>query len=309
MNIDNDKEKNAWKLINAPNPPTPPPPACGVRKPLRINGRMFNAQNVLDACRWPWIVSIRVRQNSFASPTPSNTDSLCTGVLVKEDTVLTSANCLHMASVLNNRQRAAPNLLVVAGDLNTKTLDISNPTPRERYHTVCNTSIHPGNYRPDETRATLNDIAGENDIARKSFNIAVLKLNERVELGDCREKACLPSFLDLATKDNGVKNCFMASYGTYDSTQNPSENLKESQVVLYPSYTCDLVSYPFTSAPGTTCGRFTEGRPSGLCQGDDGGMVICEDAKTSTWKLFGLIDYAKFKKYLKSHVQVFLDWD
>ncbi|ESO82745.1 hypothetical protein LOTGIDRAFT_229780, partial [Lottia gigantea] len=272
-----------------PAPEDLPEPPCGSRSPI---SRIFNGKDVLNACKWPWAVQIRTRLSGNNDPPGlSNTYQSCNGVLVRPDIVLTSACCIQTASLLNGNRPANESLLVIAGDYNVDEFDFQGTSLREKFVTVNKAYIHPGNFKKDVTTFNISDLY---DDLRADYNIGVLKLEYPVDLGDCIELACLPSMDDITNlSPNELYSlpCHIASWGRHSTSVDNSVILRDAPFNIYPEPICNLIDPSFRS--GSTCGRTVQGSMQGVCSGDDGGMVICEDPNTNKYKLFGMINFCK----------------
>ncbi|KAK6174584.1 hypothetical protein SNE40_017831 [Patella caerulea] len=264
-------------------------------------------------CDWPWQISVRSRIVGTDEINPGNTFPWCSGVLIDNQWVLTTAYCVILSvgtvtGVIEN------NILAVAGEHNTKQPDFSGTEYNEKFIKVVDAIVHPGYYKNDPATYTGADLADSAD-DKTSNNFALLKLQTPLEFGDCIRKVCTPLMEDCWTK----KECKIAGWGNKNAANigEISEELVAADIMVYSPAVCEAVYGIQFNETGpmkqlTTCAKAVNPETN-VCLGDNGGMVVCKNDQ-GKWTLEGLINRPNHEQcdpgslFLVSYVQPAMEW-
>ncbi|KAK6186091.1 hypothetical protein SNE40_008196 [Patella caerulea] len=264
---------------------------CGVRSnPNAELGRILGGFQT-SPCDWPWQVSIRGK----TSPTSTETVPYCSGILIDNLWVVTTAYCALVSSFqAPTGGTSTDSLSVVVGEYNTDVPDIVSNNPIETTLKVSNIIIHENYYKTDPALFTINDVFN-NTLDKESYNIALLKLQRPATFGKCVRKVCLPS---VQTTCSLTKTCMIAGWGVNKKTEflpldeDVPRTLQEAEVELIKSEVMQLfntfVDTTTTVKPLTNYARFTKSAGN-TCTNDNGGMVVCRNSE-GRWALDGIIN-------------------
>ncbi|ESO98451.1 hypothetical protein LOTGIDRAFT_159258 [Lottia gigantea] len=240
--------------------------ACGAATPLNnVQPRILNGYTGRQ-CEWPWMVS-------FRHPTKG---LFCSGVLVNNDTVLTSGRCVVNAPLQE--------IKVHAGDFIT-----SRPDFQESVYSVNSIDIMEGyNFQV------------------KGKNLAAVKLASPIVFDQCKRPVCL---VDKSIPLKPSTKCYIAGFGATEYGQPPA--LQAADVTLLDRNTCQTYIAMATgeTLPSDVVCTNTQLDNTDACPGDDGGMLVCPDVN-NRWSLVGIITYYSCSRLptLYTDISTYSDW-
>ncbi|ESO82742.1 hypothetical protein LOTGIDRAFT_229777 [Lottia gigantea] len=307
--------------------PAPPAEQCGVQQ--KMDGAFLTARilggDKSKRCDWPWMVSIRGRVSTTSGLTANSADTmgLCNGVLINQDYVLTTADCVMFAHLPAGGTDPLKNIVVVAGETDIQNTDFGNDSkPTEQAFTLSEVKIHPDFFKSDPSQWLNTDLTADKAI-REHDNFALLKLSQPAEFNTCIRQVCLPE--NPAPSSGQKENCKIAAWGN-DQTSIAAElpgNLKEADVSISSqqayNQAIDFFNLPNPKlAPLTTIAKFKTAGGSCLtikqsvtntkqfkhrqrdnlvveaqAHSDSGGMLVCQNQE-NRWVLEGLINRPDF---------------
>ncbi|XP_044019325.1 transmembrane protease serine 9-like [Aphidius gifuensis] len=163
-------------------------------------------------------------------------------------------------------------------------------------------------YKP-ETRYVVRALTGDFSFLNFDNDIALLKLNDRVQLSDSVRPICLPS-----VKENeyiGTK-AIATGWGTLREDGKPTCLLQEVEVPVMSLQECRNTSYNSKMiSDNMLCAGYKEGKKDS-CQGDSGGPLIAERLDKK-YELIGVVSWGNGcarEGYpgVYTRVTKFLDW-
>jgi len=235
---------------------------CGVKGPGLPGARIIDG-NEADDCEWVWQASLsRVDGSHY-----------CGGVLLSEEWVLTAAQCIGLVSPAQ----------VVVGAHKVDHLFTDDPLPsgREQWSNVSEIVKHPWS----ETNAKFGD-----------FDLALVRLETPVTLGECVKPVCLP---DADEKVEAGSRCYVTGWGHTGKNwlgqpQRPVA-MQELEMIIVDHDVCmeEWACNRREHTPRThVCARSDPGQIASTCGGDTGGPLVCNTGPGSVWKVFGVVSYA-----------------
>ncbi|KAH9499092.1 hypothetical protein Btru_006662 [Bulinus truncatus] len=195
---------------------------------------------------WPWMVRLVYR---------SSPRSVCAGVLVEDDTVVTVAHCINGFT--------ASQIDVLVGDH-----DVTRVDPGEELIPVNSTEI---------SRDYVPGVRG--------FDFAIIKLARRVNFTATKLAACLPdSTIPILPSSDPNSQCFVTGWGV-DNSGQVSAQLRSAPVQLMDLNMCNRI---LTSLGATNVSQVptdmicsdTSATRSDACLFDDGGALTCRDVNS-----------------------------
>jgi len=249
--------------------------ACGVRGAgSKRNGTNINIINGDDAatCDWRWQVGLR--ETLEKRP-------FCGGMLISPGWVLTAAHCA-----------AAPGLNVLAG-----ITGLNSGESTEQHRWASQVIRHPS-YDVGPPSA--------------SWDIALIRLESPMEMGECVGTVCMPSGGDITP---GSK-CWITGWGsrrqragsmtgqnsmvdpvldrTPGATSSLPTTLQEAQVTIVSNEDC-VKQKGYTQAeigPSEICAQGLSSKGvTDACQGDSGGPLVCESE--GKYSIYGATSWGK----------------
>lgn len=227
---------------------------------------------------WPWLATVYVK---FPSDKDTTKIGICSGSLICNQWILTSASCLY-GEDKKNLMRATKNVFITLGE---KNLAIHEKTEKNFY--AVKVRLHP---KFDRQKP------GEHDLA-------LLKLNEDVSLEDIYKAICLPEF-DLFFNEN--QRVVMAGWGTKPSETFYGEhfvtsfNIQPTEVnmPIARDFECDKVKIRITD--NLFCAGSVANR---TCVGNLGSPLVMKNEKTGLYHLIGVLVE---KEWCSSQFNVFV---
>ncbi|XP_012288933.1 trypsin-1 [Orussus abietinus] len=141
--------------------------------------------------------------------------------------------------------------------------------------------------RNPETRFVTRAITGEFSFLNFDNDIAILRLNERVPLGDHIRPICLPTIQD--NQYEGTK-AIASGWGTMHEDGKPSCLLQEVEVPVMSLKDCRNTSYsPRMISDNMLCAGYPDGQKDS-CQGDSGGPLVAE-REDKRYELIGVVSW------------------
>jgi len=126
---------------------------------------------------------------------------------------------------------------------------------------------------------------GEYDGWTNDNDIALLRLQEDVPMGDYIAPACLAM---SRNEKQAYRNCHVAGWGTTEEGGDIAETLQEAVVQFVDEWDCQW-SYEYSLTHAMVCAGYMEGGID-TCQGDSGGPLICEGGD-GRWHLAGVTSF------------------
>ncbi|XP_076470436.1 chymotrypsinogen B-like [Babylonia areolata] len=277
--------------VTTPTTTTTPPliddSNCGLGVPT---GRIINGQNT-SPCDWPYVVSIRGRNQPNVTLTQNSTAHACAGVIIDNDWVLTHAVCLYTSG---KQLSDAPNeYLVVAGEYDTDRVDqdprYSYSRPLEQFVPVARGFVHP-EFAP---LRYLTDLDLTDNQVINGNALALIKTAEPIS-NFCASVACLPSSSSLTSSScDTFDQCVILGWGFETRDYRGTDGtLKQGAVKIYKDHVCDfLQTTVFASGPARFNSSACQSSDLNLetCLGDQGGPVLCYDG--SRWSVQGILPF------------------
>ncbi|XP_020912661.1 transmembrane protease serine 3 [Exaiptasia diaphana] len=242
-------------------------------------GRIVGGTNVTTVGQWPWQITIQVKHAGF---------HFCGGSIIKPRWIVTAAHCF--------KENANPSRYsVTAGELN-----LEKQEGDEQVMEIAKIIRH----------------SEFNKTGHTEYDIAVLKLKNKITFNDKVRPICLPTkrFLD-------GKICWATGWGHAKPRkigEQPvgSTTLKQVKFPLVSDKECRSRYSNMTST--VICGGYKL-QSKGACQGDSGGPVTCKN-KDGVWDLAGVVSFglngcaqkntydfftnmAKFKKWVEDQIK------
>ncbi|XP_014480349.1 PREDICTED: trypsin-1-like [Dinoponera quadriceps] len=160
-----------------------------------------------------------------------------------------------------------------------------------------------------ETRYVVRIMTGDFSFLNFNNDIALLRLNERVPLGDTIRPICLPLMLN---NEYVGTNAIVSGWGTLQENGKPSCLLQEVEVPVMSLQACRNTSYsPRMISDNMLCAGYREGKKDS-CQGDSGGPLIAE-REDKKYELIGIVSWGdgcarKNKPGVYTRVTRYMDW-
>ncbi|XP_071091981.1 chymotrypsin-like elastase family member 2A [Haliotis cracherodii] len=214
-----------------------------------FSSRILGGSPVDSPSQWPWMVSIK-------TGSPSSGTHICAGVLIRNNRVLTTASCAESASTMY--------VTITENNINNQG-EIGETDIRVR-----GTMVHPA-FGPPRPGDTL-----------QGNDIAILTLESSAPVP--AQPACLPR---AAEDILPATRCFIAGWGFNAASDGL---LHESRVNVVNNAVCSIVLALGVNSqlpPDKLCSAPFIDRTD-ACQGDNGGMLVCEQ-QPNVWTLIGVI--------------------
>ncbi|CAL1537755.1 unnamed protein product [Lymnaea stagnalis] len=188
--------------------------------------------------------------------------SVCAGVLVDDDTVVTVAHCVNGIS--------ASQLQVLVGDYDLTQVDSGE----------------------ELVPVTSVELSRNYAHGRRGNDFAVIKLARSIVFTPTKMAACLPDpNAQVLPQGNPKSQCFVAGWGITERRQ-VSSRLRIAPVRLLDLGTCNAIvssiSGRFDEIPSDMICTDTAARRTDACLYDDGGSLTCRDAN-GRFTLLGLV--------------------
>ncbi|XP_071816178.1 uncharacterized protein [Apostichopus japonicus] len=207
--------------------------------------------NIAIAGRWPWQALLEYRS------------WLCGGTLISDQWIVTAAHCVATPGMRANLDA------VRLGSLFKTDYHESNSERRLIERIV----VHPGH-----TAGFDNDIA-------------LIKLQEPVDVTDYVRPACLPSS-DQVDEVTRYSTCYATGWGRTSAGGETAYILREDELPLRSSESCDreLKAHGSTTiTENMICAGYEYGFDA-TCKGDSGGPLVCQEAN-GHWTLVGITSW------------------
>ncbi|MEN2497539.1 MAG: hypothetical protein MHMPM18_001912 [Marteilia pararefringens] len=219
---------------------------CGFRKVEHSRVKRVGEGVESRENSWPWQVSIQIGEVHYGS-----------GSLINDQWVLTAAH------VVEEMKDEVDYLSAKIGEHRLDKKDRS-----EREYEIASLYIH-----PQYDRKTLR------------YDIALVKLDEKVKFGANISPVCLPE-AETDLPQPGTK-CFVTGWGI-TGTQSQSNKLREVDLKLISQDVCKQSGYYKTDIKDDMicAGNVEDGK--GTCQGDSGAPLIYLDPKNAKWTQIGI---------------------
>ncbi|XP_051534645.1 transmembrane protease serine 4-like [Myxocyprinus asiaticus] len=128
-------------------------------------------------------------------------------------------------------------------------------------------------------------INGDYNSAKNDYDIAMIRLQSPITVGESRRPVCLPP-QDLGLK--GGDNLVVTGWGHLKEKGNLSPNLQKAQIRLIDRDQCASTAvYGNSVTPRMICAGFLAGQVD-ACQGDSGGPLVYS---SSRWMLVGVVSW------------------
>ncbi|XP_054158936.1 transmembrane protease serine 9-like [Oppia nitens] len=210
---------------------------------------------------WPWMAAI-IRKESGRL--------FCGGTLINRYYIVTAAHCLESGDT------GHPDKLLVRLGAH----ESNNPNESEvaKSYAVESILLH-GNYTD----------------SNQGYDIAVIKLKDRVRLSPEIRPVCLPQALDQMDSDNDTyddKDAVLTGWGrtAEEWGGSGSQTLMEVQVQVWNNTACNESLSQFNIIPNMLCaGDRAGGKDS--CQGDSGGPLVYRRPADTKWELIGVVSF------------------
>lgn len=258
-----------------PSPPVPPSPRPTSRPPPTrpsSNGqahlpRSCGLTNATDTRivggeesppgAWPWIALI-----GYKDEVTNKIDYLCGGALISHRHVITAAHCVHNKNDLYS---------VRLGEHDIRS---ENDGARHLDVLIASKTAHEG----------FNSVSFQNDIA-------ILKLEKRVEFNSEIQPICLPMEPALRNKDYTKTQPFVAGWGATSFNGPSSGTLREVQIPVVSQASCKEAYKGFRTVnvdDSVLCAGLARGGKD-ACQGDSGGPLMIPDGER--FYLLGVVSF------------------
>ena len=230
---------------------------CG-RRPSQRGKRSASWQSAIvngaeaEPNSWPWMVSLRNRANG---------QHFCGGSIIDETWIITAAHCLRDGA----DELRPENIKIVAGDHVITTIQAS-----EREYLPRRFLLH----------KEFDNITLDNDIA-------LIELTEAIVYNDAIAPVCLP---------NGPppigQICTTTGWGWTLKTGDRTR-LNELHPSILSNEKCGSVDYWGDHVtPNMVCAGFQgHGAGHGVCRGDSGGPLACNNNGNSPYSLVGIVSW------------------
>jgi secreted trypsin-like serine protease len=125
----------------------------------------------------------------------------------------------------------------------------------------------------------------------KDFDLALVKLDRRMNLNGCVGTVCLPERgRDVAPGTS----CWITGWGTLKSGGAQPQTLQEGQVQVLSNAACKKTSYDASQIlDSMLCaqGKTSSGKIVDACQGDSGGPLVCSHRRV--WTVYGATSWGR----------------
>ncbi|XP_021206506.2 trypsin-7 [Bombyx mori] len=149
-------------------------------------------------------------------------------------------------------------------------------------HNRCNKTHRP------ETRFIVQLLSHNFTFSTFKDDIALLKMNERVEVSDTVKPVCLPHN-DESTYE--AVRAIAAGWGSVGESKNRSCNLLEVELPILSNAECKKTKYePSMILDDMLCAGYPEKGMKDTCQGDSGGPLSAE-RKDKRYELVGIVSW------------------
>ncbi|XP_067650858.1 uncharacterized protein [Haliotis asinina] len=236
-------------------------PPCGMAVASRIVGASPD-----EASQNPWLVKV-VHAAGFV---------LCSGVIIDREWIVVDAFCVALCDGRCN---------VVMGDYEGATVEAG-----EQVRSLTNYSIHPN--------ANFNDLTSFGVVTSSdpdfglAYNVAVARLSAPITFSNRINRVCPPS--DLYNVFRSPRTCVIAGYGKQNTEENvhlSTTSIRQvADAVVIDDSLCTMLRGKTVQPPATHCAFLTT-TGSGLCVGDNGGAVVCQDPTLGFWTIEGITSY------------------
>ncbi|CAF3002584.1 unnamed protein product [Rotaria socialis] len=225
----------------------PIPRPCGtMRSFFSAESRIVGGETAPEYA-WPWQVYLTLN-NMF----------ICGGTLIDRQHVITSAHCV--AKPVNNTS----DLFVRVGAQNM---------------------VREGYYAGTNYRISKKFIHEKYSIPEYGYDIALLRLNNTVDISDTVNFVCLPTSPDFNV--SMYQPVVITGFGLTSEGGYLPYRLQQGVIQVLP--TCSF-AYPWFNSTTQICaGLLGGGRDT--CQGDSGGPLVYKPRKSDQWIMFGITSY------------------
>ncbi|XP_071086264.1 chymotrypsinogen A-like [Haliotis cracherodii] len=242
---------------------TPTPPPCGIL----VTPRVLNGDPD-SAVENPWLV--KVIDNGTG-------ELVCGGVLIDMAWIAFDAYCATSCE-------KAGGCRVLMGNY-----DAAVEEPQEQQRNLAAVHLHPDVLF--KTADQYDTFFNTNPEAVLINNVAIAQLSAPITPSDRINRVCPPS--DVYNVFRSPRNCKVAGFGYTDQaeTTNPQVSGVRQVVdaVIIDDRTCEHIRG--TPQPPTThCGVLTK-TDTGICRGDNGGALVCQNDTSSFWTAEGIVSH------------------
>ncbi|EHB11988.1 Chymotrypsin-C [Heterocephalus glaber] len=246
--------------------------SCGVPSFLpNVSARVVGGDDAV-AHSWPWQISLQYLKDSEWRHT-------CGGSLISSQHVLTAAHCINKS--LTYRVALGKSDLTVADEAGSVIAGVDSIHVHEKWNTLL----------------VRNDIA-------------IIKLEEPVELSDTIQVACLPKEGALLPQDYP---CYVTGWGRLWTNGPIAEVLQQGLQPVVDHATCSKWTWwGFRVTNNMICAG-GDGVIS-ACNGDSGGPLNCQ-AENGSWQVQGIVSFGsplgcntRQKPVVFTRVSAYIDW-
>ncbi|XP_071091969.1 delta-like protein D isoform X1 [Haliotis cracherodii] len=235
-------------------------PPCG----MPVTSRIFSGSADI-ASQNPWLV--KVVHAGFV---------YCSGVIIDREWIALDAFCVVICGGL---------CYVVIGDYDGATVEA-----QEQVRSLTSYTIHPqANF---QDLASFGTVTGADPDAGLAYNVAIARFSAPITFSDGINRVCPPS--DAYNVLRAPRNCVIAGYGKQDTTE--SVHLSTTSIrqvidtLLIDDSLCTMIRGRSVQPAATHCAFLTTPN-SGLCIGDNGGALVCQNDTLGFWTVEGILSY------------------